>query len=125
MMIHKKKRRPDGTVTLSMHKLHTSIFRTTSIPSTTCPNTTCFPSNLKSTQIHQYDVPVNPTKAWTFNTYDNSPYQSVFSVQIKNCEPFVFGPEFAMDIVPVKLRTEVITFSIQLPLASNVHTLQN
>ena len=30
-----------------------------------------------------------------------STYQSVFSVQIKNCEPFVFGPEFAIDRMPV------------------------
>ena len=27
-------------------------------------------------------------------------HQSVFSVQMKNCEPFVLGPEFAIDIMP-------------------------
>ena len=27
-------------------------------------------------------------------------YQSVFSVQIKNCEPLVFGPELAIESVP-------------------------
>ena len=31
-------------------------------------------------------------------------YQSVFSVVIKNCEPFVFGPELAIDKVPSKLN---------------------
>ena len=34
---------------------------------------------------------------------DQSKYSKltgVFSVQIKNCEPFVSGPEFAMDKIP-------------------------
>merc|ERR1719478_1731516 len=48
-----------------------SHFFTTSMPSTTFPKTTCFPSS-----------------------------QSVFTVQRKNCEPFVFGPAFAMDRTP-------------------------
>jgi len=30
-----------------------------------------------------------------------SAHQSVFSVQMKNCEPFVFGPLLAIDSVPV------------------------
>lgn len=34
-------------------------------------------------------------------------YQSVFSVQIKNCEPFVFGPEFAMDKVPTNVEVHI------------------
>ena len=33
---------------------------------------------------------------------NSNSYQSVFSVQIKNCDPFVFGPEFAIESVPVK-----------------------
>ena len=28
-------------------------------------------------------------------------YQSVFSVHIKNWDPFVFGPEFAIDKTPM------------------------
>lgn len=44
---------------------------TTSIPSTTLPNTTCFPSS-----------------------------HSVLSVQMKNCDPFVPGPAFAIDKIP-------------------------
>ncbi|XXG42946.1 hypothetical protein AAC387_Pa01g3095 [Persea americana] len=45
-----------------------SIVRTTSIPSTTYPNTTCFPSS-----------------------------HYVLAVQMKNCDPFVPGPAFAID----------------------------
>ncbi|CAL6285260.1 unnamed protein product [Bathycoccus prasinos] len=48
-----------------------SILRTTSIPSVTLPKTTCRPSN-----------------------------QEVTTVQMKNCDPFVFGPALAMDNVP-------------------------
>ena len=48
-----------------------SIFWTTEIPEITFPKTTCFPSS-----------------------------QSVFSVVMKNWEPFVPGPELAMDNVP-------------------------
>ncbi|KYM92705.1 hypothetical protein ALC53_00642 [Atta colombica] len=43
----------------------------TSIPLRTCPKTTCFPSS-----------------------------QSVLAVHRKNCDPFVFGPELAIDRVP-------------------------
>ncbi|KYN11525.1 hypothetical protein ALC57_16308 [Trachymyrmex cornetzi] len=43
----------------------------TSIPLRTCPKTTCFPSS-----------------------------QSVLAVHMKNCDPFVFGPELAIDRVP-------------------------
>ncbi|KYN31315.1 hypothetical protein ALC56_14196 [Trachymyrmex septentrionalis] len=43
----------------------------TSIPLRTCPKTTCFPSS-----------------------------QSVLAVHKKNCDPFVFGPELAIDRVP-------------------------
>ena len=48
-----------------------SIFRTTSYPFTTCPNTTCLPSRC-----------------------------GVSEVQRKNCDPFVFGPAFAIERVP-------------------------
>ena len=48
-----------------------SIFLTTSNPSTTLPKTTCLPSN-----------------------------QGVSTVQIKNWDPFVFGPALAMDKIP-------------------------
>lgn len=48
-----------------------SIIFTTSFPSTTLPNTTCFPSK------------------WL-----------VFAVQMKNCEPLVFGPALAMERMP-------------------------
>merc|ERR1719270_253021 len=50
---------------------HFSSSFTTSIPSTTFPKTTCFPSN-----------------------------HSVFAVQIKNCDPFVFGPLLAIESIP-------------------------
>lgn len=53
------------------HPSPTSISRTTSMPSVTSPNTTCFPSS-----------------------------QSVLSQVMKNWEPLVFGPEFAMDTIP-------------------------
>merc|ERR1712183_1101390 len=56
-----------------------SIFFTTSMPSTTLPKTTCLPSN-----------------------------QAVFTVHKKNCEPFVFGPAFAMDRMP-----EPVCFSVK------------
>ena len=46
-------------------------FPTVSIPATTKPKTTCFPSR-----------------------------KDVCAVQMKNCDPFVFGPAFAMDRVP-------------------------
>merc|ERR1719247_41405 len=48
-----------------------STFCTTSKPSMTLPNTTCRPSS-----------------------------QDVFTVQMKNCDPLVFGPAFAMLKVP-------------------------
>ena len=48
-----------------------STFLTTSMPSTTEPKTVCLPSN-----------------------------QAVSAVHKKNCEPFVFGPAFAMDKIP-------------------------
>ena len=47
-----------------------SIACTTSAPFTTRPNTVCFPSS-----------------------------QGVATVVMKNCEPFVFGPAFAMETV--------------------------
>merc|ERR1740124_447512 len=48
-----------------------SIAETTSIPEITLPNTTCFPSN-----------------------------QDVSAVHKKNCDPFVFGPAFAILKIP-------------------------
>lgn len=54
-----------------------SIFLTTSIPSTTAPKTTCFPSR------------------W-----------EVFTVQRKNCDPFVFLPALAMDRIP-KIKKKI------------------
>merc|ERR1711920_491363 len=48
-----------------------SISFTTSMPSTTEPKTTCLPSS-----------------------------HAVFTVHKKNCEPFVFGPAFAMERMP-------------------------
>merc|ERR1711879_687692 len=48
-----------------------SIFFTISMPSLTCPNTTCLPSS-----------------------------QAVLTVQRKNCDPFVFGPAFAIERMP-------------------------
>ena len=53
-----------------------SISVTTSIPSTTLPNTTCFPSK------------------W-----------AVFAVQMKNWDPFVFGPAFAIDRIPKRKKS--------------------
>lgn len=49
-------------------------FKMTSIPSITFPNTTCFPSS-----------------------------HFVGTVVIKNCAPFVFGPEFAIDSNPASV----------------------
>ena len=48
-----------------------SIALTTLMPSTTWPKTVCFPSR-----------------------------NGVATVQMKNCDPFVFGPAFAMERIP-------------------------
>ena len=48
-----------------------STFVTTSMPSVTSPKTTCLPSS-----------------------------HGVSTVQMKNCEPFVFGPAFAIESTP-------------------------
>lgn len=66
-----------------MHCLTTSIWRSTSIPSTSSPNTTCLPSS-----------------------------QSVLSVVMKNWEPLVFGPELAMDSCPVEQKVWLLTHRI-------------
>lgn len=63
-----------------------SIFLMTSIPSTTLPNTTCLLSS-----------------------------HEVRAVQIKNCEPFVFLPEFAMDKMPGPVCFNVKFSSLNLP----------
>lgn len=83
---------------------------TTSIPSFTCPNTTCLPSSLSKERlnvtsaagglyhIRDYETEITNQKVL------KSIYHSVLVVQMKNWEPFVFGPEFAIERVPAEIR---------------------
>lgn len=63
-------------------------------PLVPCPVVT----DISSQTLHNQCISIKPlcNQCHVFSTY-----QSVFSVQIKNCEPFVFGPEFAIDRMPV------------------------
>lgn len=76
-----------------------SILVTTSKPSFTCPNTTCLPSSLSR------DVTSGSTARGHLKVSDRAVYHSVFVVQMKNWEPLVFGPEFAIERVPVETET--------------------
>ena len=61
-----------------------SMVFTTSIPSMTRPNATCFPSN---------------HGVFTYNSFP----QLIRTVVMKNCDPLVSGPAFAMDSMPGRL----------------------
>ncbi len=94
-----------------------SIFLTTSIPSVTLPNTTCFPSSLQIISINQTCVDAAEQRNIQLNgrffhsirtNSDVNPvcrtHHVVFSVQMKNCEPLVFGPAFAIDKIPANAK---------------------
>ena len=60
-----------------------SIRSTTSMPSVTSPNTVCLPSSQGAASV----------------------------VTMKNCEPFVFGPEFAIASAPRTILCSLISSS--------------
>jgi hypothetical protein len=64
-----------------------SIVFTISNPSVTRPNTTCLLSSL-TIQLLSHSL------------HHRLSYHSVFTVQIKNWDPFVFAPAFAIDNTP-------------------------
>lgn len=82
-----------------------SILATTSIPSFTCPNTTCLPSSLSKKEWE-----VTPaTGGFLYSPLLNQKalqiiYHLVSAVQMKNWEPLVFGPEFAIERVPAVIE---------------------
>lgn len=96
-----------------------SILVTTSIPSFTCPNTTCLPSSLskeetqKGTSATGKWLDLDVVRLCVVQRWDvwlksctkhlQSIYHSVLAVQMKNWEPLVFGPEFAIESVPAEI----------------------
>lgn len=56
-------------------------------------------------------------------------YQSVFTVQMKNWEPFVFGPEFAIESVPAGIKNPTCLSTkidaVNKVLTSFIHSAKN
>lgn len=77
-----------------------SIFLTTSMPSTTWPNTTCLPSSLRTEQGQLTGAGEGTLTQHSSRNPPCDPYHAVFSVQMKNCDPLVFGPALAMERMP-------------------------
>lgn len=67
----------------------------------TWPNTTCFPSNLRWTDRTLMQE-IQGLKGYCQMSIRLVTHQSVFSVHMKNWEPFEFGPLFAMERIPLK-----------------------
>ena len=67
-----------------------SISLTTFIPSTTLPKTTCRSSNLKSRDQGDDNTKINEVERT----------HGVATVVMKNCDPFVFFPAFAIERMP-------------------------
>ena len=83
-----------------------SILLTTSIPSLTCPNTTCLPSSLSKEIQKGTSASGRCGRAAEMTDLKvlQSIYHSVLVVQMKNWEPLVFGPEFAIERVPAEIK---------------------
>ena len=65
-----------------------SIFLITSIPSTICPKTTCLLSSLRE-MFSEYP-----------SVFSRITHHAVLAVQMKNWDPLVLGPAFAMERIP-------------------------
>lgn len=82
-----------------------SILVTTSMPSFTCPNTTCLPSSLlrEKTRSEVWMWWDYERQSWD-DGWKKSVYHSVLATLMKNWEPLVFGPEFAIESVPAEIE---------------------
>ena len=59
-------------------------------------------SNMSSLSIAQLPFESQCGSIGASYCYQTIAYQSVLSVHMKNCDPFEFGPEFAMERIPGK-----------------------
>lgn len=89
-----------------------SILYTTSIPDSTFPNTTCFPSSLltkkfRNVWIYIYRICHDLWKQELSEVHKMCiTYQLVVTVVMKNWEPLVPGPAFAIERSPIENKDE-------------------
>lgn len=95
-------------------KPNDSILVTTSMPSFTCPNTTCLPSSLSEKKGEKvtlvtgewfnFERTCGTAEITKYKCSEKVFYHSVLVVLMKNWEPLVFGPEFAIESVPAEIE---------------------